>query len=323
MRVADDARKWRRNMGEISDDDEDVNEATDALVHHARYHGLYGIADKLEAGQPFVYGSHTSRRDPELTTPNPARMYDFYLGGRANFAVDRHAAKKVIAAYPGVVAAAWANRSFLRRAVGYLAGQGIDQFLDLGSGIPTVGNVHEIAQHANPRARVVYVDIEPIATAHSAAMLAGNHQASVIRADLAEPSTILGHQAVRDLLDLSRPIAVLLVSVLTFLPESADPSGVVAAYRDAIAPGSYLVISHGCTELTAADALDVRDAQAIYERTTSPVTMRTRKQITELFTGLDLVEPGLVPVTDWHPADADSIGHATTVPVLAGVARKR
>src|SRR5689334_8693366 len=183
-------------------------------------------------------------RGADFERPNVARMYDYFLGGSHNFAVDRKAAAAVLAAVPGIRALARQNRNFLRRAVQYLAHQGVRQFLDLGSGIPTVGNVHEIAQRDAPGSRVVYVDIEPVAVSHSRTLLEDNPDTAVAQLDLRRPDQVLDSPEVRDLLDLTRPVAVLAVAVLHFLPDSDDPAGVLARYRDAVAPGSRLVVSH-------------------------------------------------------------------------------
>ncbi|HEX5496886.1 MAG TPA: SAM-dependent methyltransferase [Mycobacteriales bacterium] len=306
-------------MGEHTDD-VDVNPARDSLPVYSPSPGGDGTGDEPGADHRFDPPEQRGAPPPELARANPARMYDYYLGGQANFKVDRQVAEQVIAVYPGIVAAARANRAFLARAVRYLLDQGIDQFLDLGSGIPTVGNVHQIAQAVTPAARVVYVDIEPVAAAHATGMLAGNPNAAVIRADLTEPETILGRRNLHGLIDLSRPVGVLMVSVLVFVPDEKDPAGVVAAYRDAISPGSYLAVSHGYRD-PGTDMPGVRDAEAVYQHTTSPTTLRTRAQITGLFTGFELVAPGLVPVTAWHRSTPDT-ATSTAVPVLAGVARK-
>lgn len=192
----------------------------------------------------------------ELTAkPNAARMYDYYLGGANNFGVDREAAERIFEACPDARLFALTNRAFLRRAVRFLTEQGIDQFLDVGSGIPTVGNVHEVAQKANPNARVVYVDIDPVAVSYSQELLEGNANASAIRADARHPKLILAHPEVRRLLDLSRPLGVLLVAVLHFIPDDGEAYATVKTLRGEVAPGSYIAISHATHESMPLEAV--------------------------------------------------------------------
>lgn len=233
---------------------------------------------------------------------NPARVYDYLLGGSHNFLADQDAARAIAAVEPGVAAFARANRAFLGRAVRFLASEGIRQFLDIGSGIPTEGNVHQVAEEVAPGSRVVYVDIDPIAVAHSKAILAGDPDATIARADLRAPATIIGSQEVRRLIDLGRPVAVLLVFVLHFLGEGDRPHDMVARLRDALVPGSYLVVSHATS-----DGMD-QAAQAMekmYNRTVSTaINPRPHAEILRFFDGFELVEPGLVPVPRWRP-DAD------------------
>lgn len=239
----------------------------------------------------------------DMERPNVARMYDYFLGGSHNFAVDRSAADEVLGMFPSIALAARTNRSFLRRAVRALAEAGVDQFLDLGSGIPTVGSVHEVARTLNPDARVVYVDVEAVAVAQSRAILAGTPNTAVIAADMRQPDQVLGHPDLRALLDLNRPVAVLMVAVLHFVPDSQDPASIVGAYRDAIAPGSYLVVSHGSLEgLSDADRADAQRAATVYDRTPSPVVLRSRDEVAGLLAGFDLLEPGVVQLREWRPA---------------------
>ncbi|HEX9338637.1 MAG TPA: SAM-dependent methyltransferase [Pseudonocardiaceae bacterium] len=240
----------------------------------------------------------------DVSRPNAARMYDYMLGGSLNFAVDREAADAMLAAAGSSMAPARLNRSFLRRAVQYMADDGIDQFLDLGSGIPTVGNVHEIAYAANPASRVVYVDVEPVAVAHARHLLADNDNAAILHADLRDVDGVLNHPDTRRLIDFSRPVGLLLMAILHFIPEADDPAGVVAAYRAAtMRPGSYLALSHFSLN---DNALAGRGA-AHYERTATPVVGRTRDEILAYFDGLELVPPGLVWTSQWRPDGADPI----------------
>ncbi|MCS7482654.1 SAM-dependent methyltransferase [Umezawaea endophytica] len=254
----------------------------------------------------------------DLSRPSVARMYDYFLGGSHNFAVDRETAKAIEKIYPGMAGAARANRNFLRRAVRYLCAQGVDQFLDLGSGIPTVGNVHEIAQQTNPAARVVYVDVEPVAVAHGNALLAGNDRAVAVRADLRDPDAVLATPEVRGVLDFDRPIAVLLASVLHFVPDGDDPHAAVARYRDAVCPGSYVALSHGSLEGMPQDSVTSGErVRAVYQRTDAQLVLRSTADITRFFDGLDLVEPGVVLLPEWRPDSDDAY-----ISAYVGVGRK-
>jgi SAM-dependent methyltransferase len=237
---------------------------------------------------------------PEVDTgrANVARVYDYWLGGSHNFLTDQDLARAIAAVEPNTRAMARANRAFLGRAVRFLAGAGIRQFLDIGSGIPTEGNVHEVAQHAAPGAHVVYADIDPVAVAHSKAILAGDDSTTVIEADLREPEKILTHQAVGQLIDFSQPTGLLLVSVLHFIADADDPWQIVATLRDALAPGSYLVLCHGTDEGKPA----AHAAAKVYNRgVTAGLHIRSRAEIQRLFDGFDLVDPGLVPIPQWRP----------------------
>lgn len=254
----------------------------------------------------------------DLTRPSVARMYDYFLGGSHNFAADREAAKAVEKVYPGMAGAARANRNFLRRAVHYLSGQGVDQFLDLGSGIPTAGNVHEIAQHTNPGARVAYVDVEPVVVAHSIALLADDPTATAVQADLREPRAVLDHPEVRALLDFDRPVAVLLSAALHFVPDRDHPHTVVAEYRDAVPSGSYLAISHGSLDgVSQAGVTSGERVQALYQRTDAQLVLRSRADVTCFFDGMDVVDPGVVLLPEWRPDCDDAY-----ISAYVGVARK-
>ena len=237
--------------------------------------------------------------DVDIDRPSVARIYDYNLGGSHNFAVDREVAEQLNRAMPGLPAANGANRSFLRRAVQALTAAGIRQFLDLGSGIPTVGNVHEIAWRDAPEARVVYVDIDPVAVAHSQAILAGDPRSGVVLSDLREVDRILSDPVVGGLLDFRAPVAVLAVAVLHFVPDSADPAGIVRRLREATVPGSYLVVSHATAE--GESASDARAAGDASNRNRIGLTLRGRAEVARLFDGYRLVEPGLVYTPQWRP----------------------
>jgi SAM-dependent methyltransferase len=259
--------------------------------------------------------------DVDATKPSIARIYDHHLGGTFNFPADREAAAQVTAMLPELPDVLRANRAFLRRCVRFLADSGIRNFLDLGSGIPTVGNVHEIAQQADPTARVVYVDYDPVAVAHSRTILAGNDRATVVQADLRDPVGIMNDPEVRRLLlpDLGEPIALLLSAVLHFIPDDAEATRVVAGYRDLLPSGSYIAISHGGRRPQADQRID--DAAQAYSQTVAPVKVRSMAQVTEFFTGLELVEPGVVYCERWRPDSTVPVSDDDVLPQIGGVAR--
>lgn len=254
--------------------------------------------------------------DARLDRPTPARMYDYFLGGKDNFAVDREAAERVKQAIPNTYEIVWENRFFLQRAVRHLAGQGIDQYVDLGTGLPTQGNVHEIARQFIPDARVAYVDNDPIVLAHGRALLAGSPGTTVINADMREPHTVLDDPGLQALIDFSRPVAVLFVAVLHFVTDAEDPAGLVKAFRSVMAPGSYLVLSHLTTDGPPPAA--VARTIEIYQGATSPIAFRDREQIARFFEGFNLQRPGLVRPWQWHPDPADAMH---TKWLYAGVAK--
>jgi hypothetical protein len=255
--------------------------------------------------------------------PNVARMYDYYLGGHHNFSVDRRAAEAAMAIYPDLPLVMRANRAFLRRAVRFLAARGVEQFLDIGSGIPTAGNVHEVAQQANPAARVAYVDVDPVAVAHAQALLGHDPLTTIVRGDVRQPAQILAHPQVRDLLDWTRPVGVLLLMVLHFVPDDEEAHGAVRVLRERMPPGSYLAISHAATD-DIAEALR-EQMMGLYTRTSSPITSRSRDQIGRFFEGLELVAPGLVYLPQWRPDRSEQrhFREPERSVTLAGVGRQR
>jgi SAM-dependent methyltransferase len=256
----------------------------------------------------------------DIERPNAARLYDYYLGGAHNFAVDRELAERALTVLPHGRQMAQQNRAFLRRAVRHLAAAGVRQFLDIGAGIPTRGNTHEVAREVASDARVVYVDFDPVAVAHSQAILAGNSQARVIAEDLRQPEQILAHHDLLGLLDLDQPVAVLMLAVLHFIPDADNPAGVTARYRDALAPGSYLAISHGTDESWPEETKKIT---GMYQRTATPLTWRNRSQVERLFDGLTIVDPGVVWVTQWHPDHRENgVDHPDHSGIHAGVGRK-
>lgn len=244
-------------------------------------------------------------RSADLETPNAARLYDCFLGGGHNTARDREVAKRFLTMAPHWSVGARLNRLFLWHAVRFMLEQGIDQFLDLGSGIPTVGNVHEIAHAANPDARVVYVDYEPVAYNAAREMLSKTPNATILHADLREPSTILDHPDARELLDFSKPIGLLMVGVLLFIPPEDRPAELVAAYRNRLVSGSYLAITQACDDdLQPEIAAEINRVVEAYQQVNEQLTLRGRDEIASWFEGTELVEPGLVHYPDWRvPAE--------------------
>jgi hypothetical protein len=232
---------------------------------------------------------------------NAARMYDYYLGGAHNFAVDRALGDQVIEKMPQVRDWARANREFLARLVRYCVGQGIRQFLDLGSGIPTVCHVHETARALAPETRVAYVDFEPVAVAHSQELLADVDGVTMTRADARDPATVLSAPTVTEVLDFGQPVAVLAIALLHFVPDGDDPAGIVAAYREHLVPGSYLALSHVSDDYDDPELITrVRGLVEVYRNSATPAHLRDRPAIRGLFGGLELVEPGLVDINHWR-----------------------
>jgi SAM-dependent methyltransferase len=246
--------------------------------------------------------------------PSPSRIYDYLLGGCHNFAADREVARALLELEPSTALVAKANRAFLHRAVRELVGLGVDQFLDIGSGIPTVGNVHEIAQSLRPGTRVVYVDLDPVAVAHSQLILGDHPDAGVIQADLRDTAAILDHPVTTRLLDFTRPVAVLLMSMLHFLPDDDEVAGCLRRLRERLAPDSYLAISHLLKVLPPAQRSEAHER---YNRTVTAITLRSRERIAAFFAGFELIEPGLVTATRWRPEGEAAV--AGEVAIVAGV----
>ncbi|MGY6019757.1 SAM-dependent methyltransferase [Streptomyces spinosirectus] len=260
-------------------------------------------------------------RNVDISVPSVSRIYDYYLGGSHNFEVDREAARKAMEFMPGLPKIMQANRAFMRRAVRFALDEGIDQFLDIGSGIPTFGNVHEVAQSARPDARVAYVDHDPVAVAHSQAVLAGNENAGVAAADLRKPHEILASPEVERLIDRNRPVALLLVAILHFVEDEDDPHGAVAELRDALAPGSLLVLTHASYEGIPLPAERAAGTVDVYKDIRNPLIMRSRDEIARFFEGYDMVEPGLVPMPRWRPQTAPEDEDPFAFSGFAGVGR--
>lgn len=253
----------------------------------------------------------------DVATPHIARIYDYWLGGKDNFASDRAAAEQVMLATPTIKPGVTANRAFLSRAVRTIVGHGVTQFLDIGTGIPTANNTHMVAQAADPECRVVYADNDPIVLAHARALLSGvTAPTAFVDADLRDTGRILDEAA--RLLDFDRPVGLLLIAVLHCIPDDDDPRGIVGTLLDALAPGSFLAVTH-----PGIDQMPERMAAAEDALTKAMgfrVTFRTRDGVGAFFSGLDLLDPGVVPVQDWRP-DADAAPSATTG-MWGGVARK-
>ncbi|MET9324770.1 SAM-dependent methyltransferase [Streptomyces sp. NPDC003038] len=264
----------------------------------------------------------------DISVPSVSRIYDYYLGGSHNFEVDRQAARRAMEFMPGLPKIMQANRAFMRRAVRHAVAEGVTQFLDIGSGIPTFGNVHEIARAASPEARVVYVDHDPVAVAHSRAVLGDDDRTGVVAADLRKPQGILADPEVGRLLDFDRPVALLLVAVLHFLEDADDPYAAVAELRDALAPGSLLVLTHASFEGIPLTEEVAGGTVQVYRDIRNPLVMRSGEEISRFFDGFEMVEPGLVSMPDWRPdrpeagADAEAQEDPYAFSGFGGVGRK-
>ncbi|MFB4302995.1 SAM-dependent methyltransferase [Actinomadura sp. NTSP31] len=253
----------------------------------------------------------------DVATPHIARIYDYWLGGKDNFASDRAAAEQVMLATPTIKPGVTANRAFLSRAVRHMVGEGVAQFLDIGTGIPTANNTHMVAQDADPKSRVVYVDNDPIVLVHARALLSGvTAPTSFVDADLRDTGRIL-EEAAR-LLDFDRPVGLLLIAVLHCVPDDDDPRGIVRTLLDALAPGSFLAITHPGIDQLPEQMAAAEDA--LTKAMGFRVTFRTHEGVSAFFSGLDLLDPGVVPLQDWRPAP-DALPTATTG-MWGGVARK-
>lgn len=249
-----------------------------------------------EQGRSAVPGVNTA-------VPNGARIYDYMLGGKDNFEADRQAAQAMLASNPQARLTALDNRAFLGRAVRHLVEEaGVRQFLDIGAGLPTQRNVHEVAQAADPGVRVVYVDVDPMVVVHARALLATGDGVKVVQGDLRRPHEILGHPITRELLDLNRPVAVLMAAILHFVPDDEDPAGIVAEYRRALAPGSHLLISHTADESPERVMATARQG---FRLAGSPLTPRGRADIGRFFGDFEPVEPGLTDVRSWRAPEAE------------------
>jgi hypothetical protein len=259
---------------------------------------------------------------PEVdpSKPSVARIYDCLLGGAHNFDADRQMVAKLLAVQPTVQQIALRNRAFLRRAVRFLVDSGIRQFLDLGSGIPTVGNVHEIAQAVAPESRVVYVDYEAVAVAHSQLILRDNDQADIVFADVTNPADVLEAPATRRLLDFAEPMGVLAVTLGHYLPPRSRPVEVFGHYRDAMVPGSYLALTHLTDDFESVNGAEIVETM---RATRDNVFPRSRTEVLAMFEGFELVDPGLTTTSQWRPELGITAVDPAEDGLYAGVARRR
>ncbi|MGH8773769.1 MAG: SAM-dependent methyltransferase [Jiangellaceae bacterium] len=256
-------------------------------------------------------------RGVDPTVPNIARMYDYALGGKDNLAVDRAAMEQIFGVVPYGPRPALENRAFLGRTVRFLTEAGIRQFLDLGSGLPTQGNVHEVAHEVAPETRGVYIDYDPVAISHSRALLSGVDNFDAAQADMRRPDEILSDPTVTAMIDFTRPTAVLLAAVLHSVTDDEDPAGIVGRLREAMAPGSYVVISHITSHEQPAEY--VTHVRKVFDQAREPMVPRSRDEILRFFDGFELVEPGLVAAPDWRPEEADNDDQPPTGFILGGV----
>lgn len=254
-------------------------------------------------------------RDIDNTTPSTARIYDYLLGGGDNYEADRTAAQRVLEALPDIRKAVRANRGFLVEAVRRASAEDIDQFIDLGTGIPTSPNVHQVAREAHPAARVIYVDNDPIVTAHNRALREVDANVGVVEADIRDPASVLTHPETTRLIDFTAPVAVLAVAVLHFVTDDEDPAGTIAAFRESMVSGSHLVLSVASTDGLPPEA--VAEARQTWANATSPLTPRSREEIQAWMTGFDLTSE-LASTADWCADDSLQ----TQAKFLAGIARK-
>jgi len=254
--------------------------------------------------------------------PTAARIYDYFVGGSHYFESDRQVAEKMLVAFPYAREAARINRSFLRRTVEFMVAHGIEQFLDIGAGVPATGNVHEVAQALRPGARVVYVDVDPVPVAHGRKILAGNPDAVMLQGDLHQPEAILDHPETRRLIDFSKPVGLLLLAVLHFFGDDAEVKRILTTLRERMAPGSFLVISH--TTLEGLPAEVIEQMRKAYAASTSTTIYRPREGVRAMFDGFALVEPGLVYTAQWRPDGSENaFDSSAKLLALSGVGRKR
>jgi SAM-dependent methyltransferase len=275
-------------------------------------------AERTQGADPAERSGGGQRRTFNTSIAHQARIYDYLIGGKDNFAADREAGDAMIAAQPDTVAGLRANRQYMTRAVHYLAAEeGIRQFLDLGTGIPTAPNVHQVAQEVAPASRVAYVDYDPVVLSYARALMVGTPEGRTdfIDADLRDTDEILERSA--QILDFSEPVAVTVLMTLHAITDADDPHAVIATIMRAMPPGSYLALTHPASDIDAERMAAMRER--VNQLSFQQYTFRDRYQVSRFFDGLDLVAPGLVSVEQWHPA----IATGRVIPVWAGVGRKR
>ncbi|GAA1168106.1 SAM-dependent methyltransferase [Streptomyces hebeiensis] len=262
-------------------------------------------------------GNGSNRID--TSRPHPARMYDYYLGGKDSYLVDREAAEQVVSLYPGIKEGAWLNRAFMHRAARRLAGLGVRQFLDIGTGIPTEPNLHQTVQRVAPAARVMYTDYDPIVLRHAEALLRGTPEGRIeyVEADVREPAKILA--AAREFFDFEQPVALSLVALLHFVSDEYDPIGIVNELLTPMAPGSYVVLSHVTGDFEPEIWARIVD---IYRNAGTPAQVRSREEFLRFFDGLELLEPGVTVGPLWHPEPGSVKSGDEKLPLYVGVARK-
>jgi len=241
-----------------------------------------------------------AKRGIDLERPNAARVYDYMIGGNLNYAVDRMFADRIIEVLPNARHMALTNRAWLRRAARFGAEQGIRQFLDIGSGMPTVGHVHEVVQAVDPASRVVYVDNEPIAVAHSEIVLEDNDNAVMVQADAEYPDEVLEHPTTEAMIDFGEPVMVIMAAFVHFIPDSRDPAGLIRRYADVLAPGSYLALSSGTWE---GQGEETQRSVSLYEKSGTPLTLRSPDELSALVKGFEILPPGVVFTPEWRPEE--------------------
>ncbi|WP_157963973.1 SAM-dependent methyltransferase [Actinocorallia populi] len=260
----------------------------------------------------------TAPKGVDPTVPSPARIYDAMLGGKDNYESDRRVLGLLSDLYPHAATTARENRAWLGRAVRYLAGEaGVRQFLDIGAGLPTQENVHQVAQAVDPSCRVVYVDNDPVVLAHGQALLAGSQNVAVFEGDLADVDAVL--ERARETLDFTRPVAVLLSAVLHFFTDDQDPYPLVGRLRDALSPGGHIALSHGTGDIGSDDSKTFTDAYS--QRVSSSLFLRDHAQVAAFFDGLEPVEPGIVHAVHWRPEPGTEPRPVEEAPVYAGIGR--
>jgi hypothetical protein len=252
----------------------------------------------------------------DAKVPSPARVYDYLLGGKDNYEIDRMVGDRLLSVAPDTRLVARANRAFLKRVVEYVSGQGVRQFIDLGTGIPTSPNVHEIARQVNPDAKVVYVDNDPLVKVHNDALLATDPGVITLEADIRDPAAVLDSAEVQGLIDFAEPIALLMITVLHFVSDEENPTGLIGAFYDLMVPGSFLAISHSSS---LSDPETLKQLSMATAGTPAQSTFRSPAEIERMFAGFEILEPGVVRIQDWRP-DLDYPD--TKLNVQAAVGRK-